>query len=125
MTELPPSELEDKVPPDETPEYPLAKRLGILSCLCVEEDSDFYRCSFCNEMQPSGSHIVWVTLGICMNDPTWSIFEISRIGCIVDEYEGWCLDCCRLLTKRAKPNIFNTILKKIRRRFPKKESRCS
>lgn len=86
-------------PPEEAREQDLAKSLGLLRGLEVEEYGSQYRCSNCEKLQPGGSLMVWVPDGVRPDDPAWSVTEMARAVTFNGSGSGWCLSCAMSLGK--------------------------
>jgi hypothetical protein len=86
-------------PPKKALEYQRSIDLGLLPFLRVEDSRDMYRCAQCHAMQRPKSPQVWVTEGVSMGDPVWSIAEASRQSAYNGHASAWCLSCARKLSQ--------------------------
>lgn len=93
-------------PPKAAPIQDRAKELGLLDGLQVEASRHGqWRCSNCNEMQPSGVDRVWVPDSVRAGDPAWSVTEACRVNAYNGHCSAWCMSCALRLGGSLRSSI--------------------
>jgi hypothetical protein len=68
--------------------------LGLLPCLMVEIEPEWWGCFICKRKQSAGSYKVWVSLDVKPGDSTESVIA----ACVPESAQaGWCVECARKL----------------------------
>lgn len=87
-------------PPKEAPLNPTAEALGLCRGLKAEKSwCGPWRCCNCNRMQTADALLVWVSDGVRIGDPGWSIEENERRNAYNGHGGGWCLSCAKKLCR--------------------------